>query len=133
MNEHQKTTARTCLEGAEGNMLTFPQIVDTLMRDGFESYRIDFRRAIATYYLPNGESIDLPTHKVDVPVAPAFDAEAVQAAIQEAQQLVLGYTYRGFCRKVASAGCAAYMVSFSGGRALYIGRTAETHVEYFPN
>ncbi|TCR68413.1 uncharacterized protein DUF1398 [Bosea sp. BK604] len=103
------------------------------MKAGFESYAIDFRRATATYYLPDGESIELPTHHIHAAVAPIFDAALVQAAIREAQQLVPGYTYKGFCEKVVAAGCAGYIVSFSGRRALYIGRTAETHVEQFPN
>ncbi|MGV1789138.1 DUF1398 domain-containing protein [Rhizobium sp. A37_96] len=133
MNDQQKAIARSCLEGAEGNSMTFPQIVGTLMEAGFESYQIDFRRAAATYYLADGESIELPTHRVHAAVAPTFDAARMQAAIREAQQLVPGYTYKGFCEKAVSAGCAGYIVSFSGRRALYIGRTADTHVEHFPN
>jgi hypothetical protein len=31
-----------------------------------------------------------------------------------------------------AAGCAGYIVSFLGKQALYYGRTAETHVEHFP-
>ena len=112
--------------------MTFPQIVGTLMQEGFESYAIDFRRAVATNYLADGDSVELSTHKIDVPVAQTFDAVAIQTAIKEAQQLVPGYTYKNFCKKVATAGCAGYIVSFSGRRALYIGRTAETHVEHFP-
>ena len=83
--------------------------------------------------MPDGDLVEVPTHKIDDPVAPSFDAGHIQAAIKDAQQLVPGYTYRGFCKKIASAGCAGYIVSFSGRRALYIGRTAETHVEHFPN
>jgi uncharacterized protein YbcV (DUF1398 family) len=113
--------------------MAFPQVVGTLMEAGFESYAIDFRRATATYYLPDGESIQLPTHRVDAPIAPAFDTACMQAAIREAQQQVPGYTYRGFCEKAVLAGCAGYIVSFSGRRALYVGRAAETHVEHFPN
>lgn len=67
-----------------------------------------------------------------MPVAAAFDKGAVQAAIQKAQQMVPGYTYPGFCRKVMAAGCAGCIESSSGRRALYVGRTAETHVEDFP-
>lgn len=133
MNEHQKATAGACLEAAEGNTMAFPQIVGALMEAGFESYVIDFRRATATYYLPDGESIELRAHRVDAPVAPAFDAARMQAAIREAQQQVPGYTYRGFCEKAVLAGCAGYIVSFSGRRVLYVGRTAETHVEHFPD
>lgn len=124
--------AEKCLRSAEDNTMTFPQIVGTLMQEGFESYSIDYRRAKAIYYLPDGESVELATHRLDVPVAEAFSTAAIQAAIREAQQLVPGYTYEGFCRKVMDAGCAGYIVSFSGRRAVYFGRTAEMHVEHFP-
>ncbi len=133
MNDRQSATARACLEGAEANTMTFPEIVGALTEVGFEGYAIDFRRATATYYLPDGESIELPADRVDSAVTPAFDAALIQAAIREAQQQVPGYTYKGFCKKAVSAGCASYIVSLSGRRALYIGRTAETHVEHFPN
>jgi uncharacterized protein YbcV (DUF1398 family) len=112
--------------------MTFPQIVGTLMQEGFESYAIDFRRASATYYLPDGDSVVLPTHGGEAPIAAALDTVAVRAAIKEAQQLAPGYTYAGFCAKVMAAGCAGYIVSFTGRRAVYFGRTAETHVEHFP-
>ena len=133
MDDHKEAVARACLDGAEDNTMTFPQIVGTLMQEGFEGYAIDFRRALATYYLPDGDLVEVPMHKIDHPIAPSFDAGHIQAAIKEAQQRVPGYTYLGFCKKVASAGCAGYIVSFSGCRVLYIGRTAETHVEHFPN
>jgi uncharacterized protein YbcV (DUF1398 family) len=133
MDDRKNAVAKSCLEGSEGNTMTFPQIVGTLMREGFESYAVDFRRAVATYYLPDGDSLELPMHETGVPVAPIFDAASIQAAIKEAQQLAPGYTYKGFCGKAAAAGCAGYVVLFSGRRALYIGRTAETHVERFPD
>jgi uncharacterized protein YbcV (DUF1398 family) len=133
VNPHQKNTAQTCLAAAESDTMAFPQIVGALTAAGFESYAIDFRRATATYYLPDGESVELPTHRVRATVAPDFDPALMQGAIREAQQQVAGYTYKGFCEKAASAGCAGYIVSFSGRRALYIGRGAETHVERFPD
>lgn len=132
MNEHQKATARACLKAAEDDAMSFPRIVGALMEAGFENYAIDFRRATATYYLPDGESVELPTHKIDAAVAPALNIPLMQAAIREAQQQMPGYTYSGFCEKAILAGCAGYIVSFSGRRAVYIGRTAETHVEPFP-
>jgi uncharacterized protein YbcV (DUF1398 family) len=132
MDNHRTKIARECLEGAETNTMTFPQIVGTLMREGFESYAIDYRRTTATYFLPDGDSVVLPTRHGAGPIAATMDVAAVQAAIKEAQQLVPGYTYAGFCAKVTAAGCAGYMVSFTGRRALYFGRTAETHVEHFP-
>lgn len=133
MNDQQKITAQTCLQAAEGNTMAFPQIVGALMDAGFESYAIDFRRGTATYYLPDGDSIELPARRVEAAIAPALDTARMQAAVREAQQLVPGYTYRGFCEKAVSAGCAGYLVSFSGRRVLYMGRTAETHVEPFPD
>jgi len=133
MDDRKRTVAQACLAGAEDNSMTFPQIVGTLMREGFEGYAIDFRRSLVTYYLADGDSFEAPTHKTDGPVALSFDAARIQAAIKEAQQLAPGYTYLGFCKKVVSAGCAGYIVSFSGRRALYIGRSAETHVERFPD
>jgi uncharacterized protein YbcV (DUF1398 family) len=132
MDHHLQQIARTCLQGAESNTMTFPEIVGTLMQAGFEGYAVDFRRASATYYLMDGDSVMLPTHRSEVPIAAALNIGSVQAAIREAQQLVPGYTYSGFCEKVMAGGCAGYMVSFTGRRAVYFGRTAETHVEQFP-
>jgi uncharacterized protein YbcV (DUF1398 family) len=132
MDAQLSKIAESCLHGAESNTMTFPEIVGKLMQAGFESYAIDFRRATATYYLPDGESIVLPTHRPKTPIAATLNALALQTAIGEAQQSVPDYTYLGFCAKVMAGGCAGYVVSFSGRRAVYFGRTAETHVEHFP-
>ena len=53
--------AEKCLRGAEDHTMTFPQIVGTLMQEGFESYSIDYRRAKAIYYRPDGDSVELAT------------------------------------------------------------------------
>lgn len=132
MDPH-KAVAAACLKAAETDELSFPQIVRTLISEGFESYAIDFRRATATYYFPDGGSFELPMARVEVPVAAGFNAGQMREAIREAQQQAPGYTYKGFCTKAAAAGCAFYVVSFSGRRALYVGRTAETHIEPFPD
>jgi uncharacterized protein YbcV (DUF1398 family) len=133
MADEWKDIAHTCLEGAESGTMTFPQILGMLMNAGFDGYSVDLRSATATYYLKNGEAVTLNAARTSTPVAERFDAEAVRAAIREAQDLVPGYTYKGFCAKVAGAGCAGYLVSFPGKRVLYFGRTGETHTEYFPN
>jgi uncharacterized protein YbcV (DUF1398 family) len=132
MTPAQEIADKSCLQGAENSTMTFPKIVQTLMQEGFESYAIDFRRNRAIYYLPDGQSIEYPTHH-SASVADSFDVSAIQAAIRDAQQLVPDYTYKGFCQKVVQAGCAGYVVSFAGRRAVYMGRTAETHVEHFPS
>lgn len=112
--------------------MTFPQSVAKLMDAGFDCYLVDLRRAARTFYLPDGESLDLSTEKAAQNVASHFDAERIKAAVREAQALAPGYTYQGFCAKVAAAGCAGYLVSFPGRRVLYFARTGETHVEHFP-
>lgn len=132
MTEEQTAAARACLAAAESDTATFPAIVGALVAAGFESYAVDFRRAAATYYLPSGDSLELPTHKAATAIAPALDDAGLTAAIREAQQQAPGYTYRGFCEKAAAAGCAGYIVSFPGRRAVYFARTGQTHVELFP-
>jgi uncharacterized protein YbcV (DUF1398 family) len=132
MDTQLSKIAEACLHGAESNRMSFPEIVGKLMQAGFESYSIDFRRATATYYLPDGESVVLPTHRHRTPIADTLNVATLQAAIKEAQQSAPDYTYLGFCEKVMTSGCAGYVVSFSGRRAVYYGRTGETHVEHFP-
>lgn len=132
MTPEQLETARTCLRSAETDSLTFPTLIGRLMDAGFEGYTVDLRRGAATYFLPTGASADLAFPAPPVAPTADFDAKAVQAAIGEAQRAAPGYTYRGFCEKVAQAGCVGYQVSFPGRRVIYLGRTGESHTEHFP-
>lgn len=131
MKSHWHDIARATLEGAESGAQSFPECVRVLMEAGFDGYMVDFRRSTRTYYMPDGQAITLGT-ATTAPVAEDFDAGMIRTAISEAQSMVPGYTYEGFCAKVARAGCAGYMVSLPGKRVLYYGRTGETHTEYFP-
>jgi uncharacterized protein YbcV (DUF1398 family) len=132
MNTNWKEIARATLEGSESGSTTFPQDVQTLMEAGFDGYAVDFRCSTRTYYLPDGQSLELKIAPTSARVAECFDAGVIKAAIRQAQALVPGYTYKGFCATVAGAGCAGYMVSIPGRRVLYYGRTGETHTEHFP-
>jgi uncharacterized protein YbcV (DUF1398 family) len=132
MTTNWKDLARATLEGAENDTMTFPDGVKMLIGAGFDGYSVDFRRSTRTYYLPDGNALELETERLSVPVAERFDAATVTDAIREAQQLVPGYGYRKFCTKVVAAGCAGYLVSLLGKRVVYYGRTGETHTEYFP-
>ena len=132
MSTNWKEIARITLEGSENGTLTFPQSWKMLMEAGFDGYAVDFRRNIRTYYMPNGEAIEFKTEPTPTPVAERFDPEFIKAALGEAKAQVPGYTYKGFCAKVAGAGCAGYLVSFPGKRVLYYGRTGETHTEFSP-
>jgi uncharacterized protein YbcV (DUF1398 family) len=132
MTTNWKDLAGATLRGSESGTTTFPQNLRDLAEAGFDGYAVDFRRSTRTYYMPNGETLELKTEPTPTPVAESFDGAVVREAIREAQQLVPGYTYKGFCVKVARAGCAGYVVSLLGRRVLYYGRTCETHTEYFP-
>jgi uncharacterized protein YbcV (DUF1398 family) len=133
MHADKIAIAKACQDAAHHDAMTFPQIVGRLMGEGFEGYAIDFRARTATYYGADGGSTALALPDPGAPIAVAFDAAIIKQAIGEAQRRAPGYTYRGFCKKVAAAGCAGYQVSFSGRRALYYGRTAKTHVDHFPD
>jgi len=131
MDSIHRDLAQACLSGAETGAMTFPEIVGALTEGGFDGYAVDLRRGATVYYLPDGDHIEFRTDHL-LAVAEAFDLDVVRQAIREAQTLADGYSYPGFCRKVAGAGCAGYMVSFPGRRVLYYGRTGETHTEHFP-
>lgn len=131
MNTKWQDVARATLEGSESGGMTFPESVRVLVEAGFDGYAVDFRRSTRAYYMPDGAAIELKTERTG-PVAERFDAAVIKEALREAQALVPGYTYKGFCAKVAGAGCAGYLVSLIGKRVLYYARTGETHTEYFP-
>lgn len=132
MDANLTAIAERCLAAAYEGTMSFPAIVGALIEAGFEGYDVDYRQNVATYFLPNGESVRLVAPKTDAAIAASFRADGVEQAVREAQRNEPGYTYQGFCAKVKSAGCAGYMVSFLGRRVVYFGRTAETHVEHFP-
>lgn len=132
MNDQQKQIAQQCRQGAEDNTMLFPEIVVQLVQAGFERYAVDFCNATVTHYLSCGESLILETPREEISIPEHFDADAVQAAIKEAQMKVAGYSYKSFRKKVMAAGCVGYTVSFLGKRAVYFGRTGETYVEHFP-
>lgn len=132
MDADHIATAQSCLDGAHDGRLSFPEIVAALMQAGFEGYTVDYRRDVTTYYLAEGDSVELEMPASAGKVAADFDATGIEARVREAQANAPGYTYRRFCEQVKRHGCAGYVVSFPGRRVLYFGRTAETHVEHFP-
>jgi uncharacterized protein YbcV (DUF1398 family) len=133
MDAQQSRIARECHEAGQRGALAFPEAVARLAAAGIEGYAVDFRRDTTTYYAPDGGSVVLDSPAADGAIAAAFDGRAIAAAVREAQANLPGYSYRGFCAKVKRAGCAGYLVSFPGRRVLYYGRTAETHLEHFPD
>jgi hypothetical protein len=70
MTTNWKDVARATLEGSESGSMTFPQNLKVLMEAGFDGYAVDFRRSTRTYYMPNGEALELKTEPTPTPVAP---------------------------------------------------------------
>lgn len=132
MDTQRNTIAQNCLNAAYDNTMTFPEIVGTLIKAGFEGYIVDYRRGTTTYFLPNGDSIELKNHPTEAKVAAQFDPAGIAVQVKWAQANPPDYSYGAFCKNVKAMGCAGYIVSFLGRRVLYFGRTAETHVEHFP-
>jgi uncharacterized protein YbcV (DUF1398 family) len=132
MDAERIAVAKACLDAAHDGSLSFPEIIGKLIDAGFEGYAVDYRRNSQIYYLPDGDSVELDLPHSTGAVAAAFDSLGVEALVRWAQANDPDYSYSAFCEKVKDAGCAGYLVSFLGRRVLYYGRTAETHVELFP-
>lgn len=132
MDARLAAAARECLDAAYGNTMSFPEIVGKLMGLGFEGYVVDYRRNTTTYFLADGQSVVHENQPSTDTVAATFDPGGVAAQIKWAQLNPPDYSYKAFCRNVRACGCAGYIVSFLGRRVVYYGRTAETHVEHFP-
>ncbi|HVP85494.1 MAG TPA: DUF1398 family protein [Rhizomicrobium sp.] len=130
MNTQTHDVLVECTEGSSNERITFPEVVGKLIAAGVERYTADLTRAEKTYYLPNGENETLKMYAVSQTPAERFSADGVEAAVRASQQQKI--KYRGFCERIAQAGCVGYMVSLAGKRAVYYGRTGETHVEMFP-
>lgn len=139
MDSKMTAVAQSCAAGVDSGELTFPKWSVILAEAGFESVLFDFRRGTTIYYLPDGESLELPSPNRRGAVSWAFDAAAIKALIDEGRQaltadggLAPGYSYEDNFPKLWAAGCAGSMISFPGRLTFYFGRTGETHVEPFP-
>lgn len=130
MDSQAIAVAEECTRGSDEGRLSFPEVVRRLSGAGVERYRADLVRAEKTYFLPTGENVVIAANPIEVTPAATFSAAGVEAAVRAAQAGRI--TYGEFCARIAAAGCAEYLVSLSGRRALYLGRTAEAHVELFP-
>ncbi len=132
MDAEHIAIAKACLDAADNGSLSFPDIVAKLIDADFEGYTVDYRRNNQTYFLPDGDSVELAMPHVAGTIAAAFDAAEIEALVRSAQSNGPDYSYAAFSHKAKAAGCAGYLVSFLGRRVVYYGRTAETHVELFP-
>lgn len=131
MNDTTRTLILEAAHGSSEGRLHFGQVIGLLMQAGVESYAVDYRAARSTYYLPDGEALDLDTPMPGVAIAQDFDAAALQAAIRGSQQGTV--MYPEFKMLSRQAGCIGYTVWIAGRHVSYYGRRGETHVERFPD
>src|SRR5262249_2567440 len=109
--------------------IAFPQVLKALGESGIERYHADLVLGTKTYFMPDG-SHEI-THSFALSdVAETFVAAGVEQAVRSSQRGEI--RYREFCARIAAAGCVGYFVSLAGKRAVYYGRTGDTHVEWFP-
>ena len=130
MEDAMKKVMQDCTEASDEERITFPEVVGRLAAAGVERYHADLQRHEKVYYMPDGRSHAVASRPVEEPVAMAFSATGVAAAVGAAQAVTI--QYGEFCRRIQRAGCVGYFVSMSGRRAVYFGRSSECHVEHFP-
>ena len=100
------------------------------MGAGVERYHADLARGEKTYYMPDGASHTIANAALAMAPALDFSAAGVESALRAIQAGKIKYCE--FCARIAAAGCVGYMVSLTGRRAVYYGRTGEIFTEYFP-
>jgi uncharacterized protein YbcV (DUF1398 family) len=125
--DHIRYLGRATLTGS----MPFPDIVGNLLAEGVEYYHVDYV-GLQMHFYSAGEGVVLvPLSYEDLPpVAQAFDAAMLKAAIVDSQQN--GQKFRDFSRRAALAGVAGYFVFLRGQRVTYLGRQGDQHVEWFP-
>ena len=130
INAAQTQVIQECALGALTGKLTFPEVVNSLVRIGVERYHVDYSRQEIAYYFAAGDSLVVATPHPAHPTAAEFSPPGVAAAVRQSQQHE--HTYLDFIRKTMAAGCVGYFVQITGRRVIYFGRMGESHFEHFP-
>lgn len=130
MNPNVIAVIEACTRGSEEGRMSFPEVVGKLQEAGIERYETDLVRNEKTYYLPNGESVVVPAKALSRQPAATFSAAETDAAVRTIQAGKIDYIE--FCERILAAGCVSYLVSLTGRRVVYFGRTAESHIELMP-
>ena len=117
-------------EGSLNGTMIFPEVVGLLIKEGVESYSVDLVRMKKIFYMPDGKSYEEAFEYPSRKISEAFNAEGVKAAIRGSQSGKI--TYREFLDQVMAAGTTLYTVYLTGKKAVYVGRTGDSHTEFFP-
>lgn len=111
--------------------ITFPEVVQTLAKNGVESYSVDLVRSLKTHYGVKGDFFCEPLGFEDMPVAEEFSPENVIAAIKASQAGKIQYPE--FLALIMKAGVSIYTVYITGKKVIYSGRKGDFHIEPFPS
>ncbi|MFO0951219.1 MAG: hypothetical protein U0835_08715 [Isosphaeraceae bacterium] len=121
---------RECLALAMSNRMTFPETVARMHDTGVERYDADLSRMEKRYYAGDGSTHTDPIPLAGAPAVPReFSCEGVRDAIQAIQRREIDYPE--FLRRIMHAGTAGYTVYLEGRKAVYFGRSGDSHVEPF--
>lgn len=122
---------QSTFEASNQGRIHFGQVIGELTRAQVETYHVDYRSGRTTYFLANGDTMDLTFERPSHGIAVAFDGDSVRSAIRGAQQGKV--LYPEFKHLSQLAGCIGYTVWISGRHVTYFGRKGETHIERFPD
>lgn len=118
----QKTLAGT---------ITFPNVVQTCISEGVESYHADLICHEYRFYNSTGDTYVETWKQNHAQPSLEFKASGVQEAVKSSQSGKI--KYKEFIDRILQAGCVYYIVYLNGRKVVYCGRNGETHTEYFPN
>ena len=130
INDSDRAAIIQCSKDSLAATRPFPEIVAGLSASGVGSYFADYRSGQTSYYSRSGGVLARPLPTEGRPIAEAFDAPALQAAIKGSQRGEVRYP--DFLGLSMAAGCVGYHVWIDGRHVTYFGHKGETHVERFP-
>lgn len=128
MNE---SVVKPLLEKSLARQITFPEILSILVKEGVESYHVDFLRNECRYYSKDGESFILSIPFKHEGVSPDFSRGNLDSINQKVQAGKA--TFADFVKEGCAAGCAYYIVYINGRKVRYFGRNGDEHIQHFPN
>lgn len=130
LSEQDRAAIMQCSKDSLAATRPFPEIVAGLSAAGVGSYFADYRSGRTTYYARAGDPLPMPLPTEGKPIAKAFDADALQAAIKGSQRGEIRYP--DFLDLSRAAGCVGYHVWIDGRHVTYFGQEGEIYVERFP-
>lgn len=120
-----------CLTGAFAGTMTFGETIGHLTDEGVEWYSANLLFGVSTHYASDGSHHQAKWPNWTVPpIADAFDADQVVAALRAIQKQEI--IYPEFLRRIAAAGTVYYTVHLKGRKAIYFGRHGDFYIEPFP-